>query len=73
MRSVADGLRLETSDAVAKLSIPQRIELALRLGDEDVARYQSAHDVDEANARRALSRARATGRLTSRSNDCDVL
>lgn len=73
MRSLADGLRSELSATVARLSIPERIELALRLGDEDVARYQSAHNVDEATARRALRRARAVGRLASRSNNPDTL
>jgi hypothetical protein len=69
MRSVADDLRLETVRAVAKMPVADRISLALRLGDDDVALYRAAHGVSEANARATLARARAIGRLPSPSND----
>jgi hypothetical protein len=69
MRSVADGLRLDLANAVARLPVSARIALALRLGDQDVALYRAAHGVSEAAGRRTLSRARGVGRLPSRSND----
>jgi hypothetical protein len=47
----------------------ERVELALRLGEEDVALYVSAHGVSEGEARLAFRRARAIGRVPSRSND----
>jgi hypothetical protein len=69
MRSVADALRFDSARAVAKLPAADRVALALRLGDEDVALYGAAHGVSEAAARRELARARTVGRLTSHSND----
>jgi hypothetical protein len=72
MGSVADSLRLESARAVAGLSAPDRIALALRLGDEDVALYRLAHGVCEADARRVLARARGLGRPPSCANDPDL-
>jgi hypothetical protein len=69
MRSVADGLRLDSARAVAELPAADRIALALRLGDEDVALFCTAHRASEADARRTLARARTVGRLRSCSND----
>ena len=73
MRSVADDLRLDSARIVAALPVAERISLALRLGEEDVARYCAAHGVSDAAARRVFSRARAVGRQPSRSNDADTL
>jgi hypothetical protein len=72
MRSVGDDLRLDSAQTVAGLTVADRIVLALRLGDTDVAVYRAAHGVGDAEARRALARARRTGRPPSRSNDPDV-
>jgi hypothetical protein len=69
MRSVADGLRLDSSLRVSRLSVVERIELALRLGEDDVALYRAAHGVSDAEARRELAHARASGRVPSLSND----
>jgi hypothetical protein len=69
MRSVADDLRAETMSAVARLSVEERIGLALRLGDDDVALYRAAHGVSETEARVALARMRLVGRRQSRSNE----
>lgn len=66
---MADAVRLDTARAVAERPAADRIALALRLGDEDVALYRAAHHVSEADARRELARARTVGRLQSRSND----
>jgi hypothetical protein len=69
MRSVADDLRLDSARGVARLTAAERIALALRLGDDDVARYRSARGVTAAEARAALARARAVGRLRSPCNE----
>ena len=69
MRSVADDLRAETARALARLGPFERIALALRFGDEDVALYRDAHGVSEVEARAALARARRLGRRRSRSTE----
>ena len=69
MRSVADQLRRELAARVATLSGEERLELSLRLGDEDVAAYAEAHHVSAVEARDALRKARAIGRIPSRSHD----
>lgn len=69
MRSVADALRADTSRASADLTPEQRLELALRMGDEDVARYCAARGVTTHEARVAFARARAVGRRPSVANE----
>lgn len=66
MPSVADELSHELRDAVALLTPDERIELALRLGDEAVALYCAAQGVDAATAREHLAASRQTGRRSSR-------
>ena len=68
MRSVADDFRRRTAQAVAALSVGERIELALRLGEEDVALFCALHRVSEAAARERFARARAAGRVPSVAN-----
>jgi hypothetical protein len=72
MHSVADDLRRETMAAAARLTPAQRIALALRLGDDDVALLCAAHGVTGDDARRTFRRARAAGRIPSRSHDPDA-
>jgi hypothetical protein len=72
MRSIADDLRRESMRALAGLTAAERVALALRLGDEDVALHRSAHGITERESRAALKRARAIGRIPSRSNDSDL-
>lgn len=69
MESVADQLRREDARRLSQLSVEARVALALRLGDDDVALYRAAHGVSERDARAALTRARAVGRVPSLSND----
>jgi hypothetical protein len=69
MRSVADDLRAETARTVARLSAEERITLALRLGDDDVALYRAAHPVSDHEARLTLARTRSHGRRQSRSTE----
>lgn len=68
MRSVADDFRSESARQVANLPVSERVALALRLGEQDVALYRAAHGTSDADTRRALALARNVGRLPSRSN-----
>jgi hypothetical protein len=69
MRSVADDLRHESMQALGRLDPIERLMLALRLGDADVALYQSVHGMTELEARARLSRARTIGRHPSPAHD----
>jgi hypothetical protein len=73
MRSVADVLRVETAPGVARLTPAERVALALRLGDDDIALYRVACGVSQVEARAALGRSRAIGRRRSPSNDAGPL
>jgi hypothetical protein len=65
MRSVADQLRDETRRDVLRLEPLARIELALRLGDEDAKRLALSRGIPEADSRRELARQRQAGRQAS--------
>ena len=65
MRSVADDLRRETRRRLATLTIDERIALALRLGDDDVALFCAVHKVEESSARARFAQTRAVGRRPS--------
>ncbi len=67
MTSVADQLRDETRRRVLEMSPAARVELALRLGDEDARLYAAANGVTEAEARLVLARRRQAGRQPSKS------
>jgi hypothetical protein len=67
MTSVADELRDESRRRVLAMNPAQRMELALRLGDEDARLYAAAHAVPEAEARLVLARRRQAGRQPSKS------
>ena len=56
MRSVADELRIEDQRAVAAMTAAERVELAIRLGNESLAVYMATHGVDR---KTALHRIRA--------------
>ncbi len=58
MQSIADTLRAA--------SPAERLELALRLGEQGLELFRQAHGLDEATARRLLERQRQTGRRPSR-------
>jgi hypothetical protein len=53
-------------EAVLKLSIQERIELALQLGDEDLAVFCQTQGVDRETAVRLLQRRRQAGRIPSK-------
>jgi hypothetical protein len=63
---VAGDLRRELRDHVAALGEAERVELALRLGDADVALLRAVRGLDDAAARRLVAVQRSAGRRTSR-------
>ena len=64
MRSVADDLRASTRARVLQLPVPERVQLALALGDDDLALFSlcGSSGLDRAEALRRLRARRATGR-----------
>lgn len=69
MRSVADDLRDELRERVRRLPAQERVALAFRLGDEDLARLMHAQGLTREAAMTVLARARAAGRRPSKAND----
>ena len=65
--SIADGLRERTIAQVLALTVAERIALAFRLGDDDLALYVRASGLDGDEARRRLRARRQIGRTPSRS------
>jgi len=68
MRSVADELRQRTREATEGLSPAERVDLALRLGDEDLELFCRAQNVDRVEALRRLRTQRQKGRRPSVAN-----
>lgn len=66
MSSVADDLRKELREDVARMTGAERVALALRLGERDVAMYAQARCVDRETAVNVLAAARRVGRIRSR-------
>lgn len=65
MGSVADDLRDEQRREVLRLSPGERLALAFRLGDEDIARLCAVRGITPDVARRLVERARQAGRRPS--------
>ena len=72
MKSVADELRRRTLQTAARMTAGERVALALRLGDDDLALYRASQVLSAEEARTALRRTRAIGRMPSRSHDPDA-
>lgn len=66
MRSVAEEFRERDRKAVQALSVQERIELALSLGDADLELFCRTRGVDRATGIRLLRRQRQTGRTPSK-------
>jgi hypothetical protein len=66
MKSVADDLRAELREETNRLSLDERIALALRLGEEGVERFRLANGLDRETAIRLLERRRQAGRTPSK-------
>jgi hypothetical protein len=69
MRSIADDLRVETRAVLARLTPNERIDLAFRLGEDDLALLCAARGLAADEARRVFARARRHGRMPSRAAD----
>jgi hypothetical protein len=69
MRSVADDLRDEQLRQMQQMSVEDRVELALRLGQRDLELYMAANDVDRETAIAVFRRAGAAGRQPSVANE----
>lgn len=65
MRSVADDLRLRTIARVLDLPVAARVELALSLGDDDLALFVRTSGLGRDEALRRLRAQRARGRVPS--------
>ena len=65
MRSVADQLRRDTVERVRELTIQQRIDLALSLGDADLDLYVRTSGRRRDDALRDLRAGHARGRAAS--------
>jgi hypothetical protein len=63
--SVADDLRDELRQRVARLTGAERVALALELGERDLTMYAQARCVDRDTAARVLAAARRVGRIRS--------
>jgi nucleosome binding factor SPN SPT16 subunit len=66
MKSVADDLRNELQEEMRKLSVEERIQIALRLGEEGLERFRQANGLDRETAIRLLERRRQAGRIPSK-------
>jgi len=69
MRSVADDLREEQLREMQKLTPEERIELALRLGEEGLRFFMATHGLTREEAIRQIRRQRRAGRAPSRCMD----
>jgi hypothetical protein len=65
MRSVADEVRERDRRDVARLSVDERIALALRLGELDLGLYCSGSGLDRSHGLRRLRQQRQQGRAHS--------
>jgi hypothetical protein len=66
MGSVADDLRAQRTRQLLLLTPAERMELSLRLGDDDVAVLCAARSLSEPDARLLIERSRQVGRRPSR-------
>ncbi len=65
MASVADELRREQLERFAKMTAGERVALSERLGEEGLAAFMSANDLDRESALEAIRRSRRIGRKPS--------
>jgi hypothetical protein len=66
MRSVADDLKEDLARQVREMPAEERIELAFRLGDEDLEAFRQTHGLPHEEALRRLRLQRQQGRRYSR-------
>jgi len=66
MSKVANLLREQDRERLARMTPDERVQEALALGQRDIATYAAAHGLDHQEARRQLERAAQAGRRYSR-------
>lgn len=66
MKSVADELRKRDREAILKLTVEERMELAFKLGEEDLALFCQHQGVDRETGIRLLQQRRQAGRRPSK-------
>ncbi len=64
-RSVASVLRARDADAVRAMPLAERLELAFRLGDEDLEAFRATRGLERRTAIRLLERRRQATRQPS--------
>ena len=69
MASVADDLRREQAERFARMTPAERVALGEKLGEEGLAAFMSANDLDREAALKAIRRSRRVGRRPSNSAD----
>ena len=70
MRSpVAERLKSEQRERFARMTPAERVALSERLGEEGLAEFMSANEMDRATAIRAIKQSRRLGRRPSRCLD----
>jgi hypothetical protein len=69
MASVVDRLREEMWEEVRRMTVSQRLALALRLGDDDLELFSRARNIDRESGIALLRRGRQLGRRPSRCFD----
>jgi hypothetical protein len=69
VRSIADALRDETRRRNAELTPEARVDLALALGEADIAALCDARQISLQDARTAIAQGRRAGRQPSPSHD----
>ena len=57
--------RARAADDIRRMSIPERVALALRLGERDLESFRATHRLDRATARRLLERRKQATRQPS--------
>ena len=69
MHSVADDLRQEQRERIARMTPAERFALSERLGEEGLAELMSANGLTRTDALKAIRRSRRIGRKPSRCFD----
>ena len=69
MNSVANELREVERQELARMTVSERLALALRLGDDDLELFAKARNIDRESASTRLRSGRQNGRRPSRCFD----
>jgi hypothetical protein len=69
MNSVADQLREEQRQQLRRMTVSERLALALRLGDDDLELFSRARNIDRESGSALFRGGRQNGRRPSRCFD----